>query len=314
MLKTKKEIVIICFAYKRPYHFEKCINSILLNKESKEIPLIIYVDGPKNNADKKGRDNVLRFAKNIKGFQSVEIKERKYNLGLYLSLTNGITETLGVYKKAIIIEDDICVSPYFLRYIIKALNIYEEEKGVASIHGYIPPIKKNLPNSFFLRGADCWGWGTWDDRWEWFRHDAENMRDEIKKNKLTKKFNLYNGYDYFGMLNDKINGLNNSWAICWHASCFLQNKLTLHPGKSMIKNIGLDNSGENCSPLESMDSNLFNKILKIKKNIVKQDQIVLKYFSDYYKSKNFYLKSKISRSFRLFFTNKYFNKLFNKSK
>ena len=307
MVKAKKDIVIICFAYKRPYHFKKCINSILLNEESKETPLIVYVDGPKNNIDKRERNNVLEFAKTIKGFKSVEIKERKSNLGLYLSLTKGITETLKFYKKAIIIEDDIFVSQYFLNFIINALSIYEEEKAVASIHGYLPPIKKNLPNSFFLRGADCWGWATWDDRWEWFRNDAEKMRNEIKKHKLTKKFNLNNGYDYIGMLNDKVNGFNDSWAICWHASCFLKNKLTLHPGKSLIKNIGLDNSGENCSPTESMESELFNKVLKIKKIDVKQDQIIFNYFSKYYKSKKFYLKSRISRLFRIIFINKIFN-------
>ena len=234
---SKEEIAIVCFAYKRPSHFKKCLNSILENKESREIPLIVYVDGPKNNSDQKERSKVIDLVKEIKGFKKIKLKERKSNFGLYLSLTKGISETLERYKKVIIIEDDIFVSPFFLNYMIEALSFYENEKKVASIHGYLPPIKEKLPNSFFLRGADCWGWATWDDRWKWFRSDADNMRDEIKKLKLSKDFNLENGFDYLGMLNDKIYGFNNSWAICWHASCFLKNKLTLHPGKSLVKNI-----------------------------------------------------------------------------
>ena len=44
----------------------------------------------------------------------------------------------------------------------------------------------------------------------------------------------------------KIKGKNNSWAIRWHASAFLNNKLTLYPKNSLVKNIGIDGSGINC--------------------------------------------------------------------
>jgi len=309
MLNSKEEIAIVCFAYKRPYHLKKCLASILKNKESKGIPLIVYVDGPKNDLDQRERAKVIDLVKETKGFKKIKLKERKTNFGLYLSLTKGISETLEHYKKVIIIEDDISVSPFFLNYMIEALSLYEGDKDVASIHGYLPPIKEKLPNSFFLRGADCWGWGTWDDRWQWFRSDAANMKDEIKKLNLSKKFNLENGFDYLGMLDDKIAGNNNSWAICWHASCFLKNKLTLHPGKSMVKNIGLDNSGENCKPSESFESNTFNEKLNIKKINICEDKNIRKYFSNHFKSNNLFLKSKLMRLLRLFHIDRFINYL-----
>ena len=36
---------------------------------------------------------------------------------------------------------------------------YNKNKNVASIHGYCYPIKfkKNNEETFFLKGADCWG-------------------------------------------------------------------------------------------------------------------------------------------------------------
>lgn len=48
------------------------------------------------------------------------------------------------------------------------------------------------------------------------------------------------------MLRDQIAGKNSSWAIRWYASAFLANKLTLYPGKTLVKHIGFDNSGTNC--------------------------------------------------------------------
>ncbi len=47
------------------------------------------------------------------------------------------------------------------------------------------------------------------------------------------------------MLHNQVEGKVNSWAIRWYASAFLQNKLTLYPGKSLVKNIGTDGSGTN---------------------------------------------------------------------
>ncbi|WP_369622426.1 hypothetical protein, partial [Pseudoalteromonas distincta] len=54
----------------------------------------------------------------------------------------------------------------------------------------------------------------------------------------------YDGqYDYSGMLADQIAGRNNSWAVRWYASVFLQEKLVLHPHASLVRNIGQDGSG-----------------------------------------------------------------------
>jgi hypothetical protein len=45
------------------------------------------------------------------------------------------------------------------------------------------------------------------------------------------------------MLEDQIAGRNDSWAVRWHASCFLDDMLTLYPGRSLVHNIGNDASG-----------------------------------------------------------------------
>jgi hypothetical protein len=45
------------------------------------------------------------------------------------------------------------------------------------------------------------------------------------------------------MLEDQVAGRNDSWAIRWHASCFLKELLTLYPGRTLVENIGNDSTG-----------------------------------------------------------------------
>ena len=50
------------------------------------------------------------------------------------------------------------------------------------------------------------------------------------------------------MLEDQVAGRNDSWAIRWHAACFLAEMLTLYPGRSLVHNIGNDASGTHATP------------------------------------------------------------------
>jgi len=62
------------------------------------------------------------------------------------------------------------------------------------------------------------------------------------------RFNIFGAYPYRRMLLDQINGRNDSWAIRWYASALIQDKLTLHPGCTLVSNIGMDGSGAHCDP------------------------------------------------------------------
>ena len=147
-----------------------------------------------------------------------------------------------------------------------ALNLYANSENVASISGYMYPINsKSFSNDyFFLNLIESWGWGTWKRAWNNFETDNVKLKKEINERKLVSKFNFSSGISYYKMLNDNIKGLNDSWAIRWYASTFLKNMNTLFPSKSFVKNIGIDNSGENCNYTTVYDSliNLDYKPLK----------------------------------------------------
>lgn len=264
-----KNIAPIClFVYNRPWHTRKTIEALAKNSLSSQSDLFIFSDGTKNKEDESNVASVRKFIKNISGFKSVIIIEQEKNFGLANSIIGGVTKIINKYGKIIVMEDDLITSPYFLEYMNNALDLYEEDNGVVSIHGYTLPAKSPLPETFFLRGSDCWGWATWKRGWDLFEPDGKKLLENLEQKNLTKKFNLDGNFHYTEMLQKQIAGLNDSWAIRWHASAFLADKLTLYPGKSLINNIGQDASGTNKS-----NSSIFKTKVTQKKVNVEKIQI-----------------------------------------
>jgi hypothetical protein len=235
---------IAIFAYNRPEHLWKTLDSLAQNFGAKESRVRVFVDGPKSLADvllcKKSAEQVESF---VKCFKEVSVKIAPKNLGLAKSVISGINEILLNNSKIIVIEDDLEISPYFLSYVNEGLIRYESDHSVGSIHGYVIPFEPVMDSSFFLRGGDCWGWGTWRNRWELFETDGASLLAQIEQNNLSENFDLQGSYPFTQMLRDQISGLNDSWAIRWHASLFLENRLTLYPAKSLINNSGFDGTG-----------------------------------------------------------------------
>jgi hypothetical protein len=234
---------IVLFVYDRPLHLSRLIDSLKKNKLAKGSELIIYSDGPKNKHAFARVNRVRELIAEINGFKKVSIVNREINLGLSSSIISGVTEILEQYQRIIVLEDDLVVSPFFLEFMNSGLDKYSMHEEVACIHGYVYPCKGPLPNTFFLKGADCWGWGTWRDSWKIFNPDGLYLLNELKKQNLTSAFDFGGAYPFTQMLSDQIEGKNDSWAIRWYASAYLMNKFTLYPGLSLVDNFGSDGSG-----------------------------------------------------------------------
>jgi hypothetical protein len=236
---------IALFTYNRPKHLKKTVEALAANELAGESDLFIFSDGPKADSDKEKVEETRKFLRTISGFKSINIKENGTNSGLAPSIIAGVTELVNRFGKAIVMEDDLMSSPYFLRFMNEALDIYENEERVACIHGYLYPIKtEELPETFFIQHASSWGWATWKRAWDLFEPDGRILMEELRKKNLIRKFNINGSYNFSGMLQRQIDGLTNSWAIRWSATCLTNNKLNLYPHRSLIQNIGQDGSGE----------------------------------------------------------------------
>ncbi|ETK09663.1 hypothetical protein T231_08720 [Tannerella sp. oral taxon BU063 isolate Cell 6/7/9] len=146
---------IVLFTYNRPVHTRQTIDALLKNEYASESDLIIFSDAPKNCVAEDGVRQTRAYLREITGFRSIKLIERAENMGLAANIIDGVTQVVNEYGRIIVLEDDLLTSPFFLKYMNEALSMYEDANEVISVHGYIFPIKRKLPESFFIRGTDC---------------------------------------------------------------------------------------------------------------------------------------------------------------
>jgi len=227
----------------------------MANAEFSDSPLYVFCDGAKS---KKDIPLVRETRELIRSYEldNATIIERKENMGLANSIITGVTELCDRYGRVIVVEDDLVVSPYFLDYMNTALDTYEEYYTVMHISGYMFPVRGDLPDTFFYRAASCWGWGTWKRAWDKFEPDIHKLLAGFQDKNKRWEFDIRGTMDYYKMLKHQASGKIDSWAIRWYASVFLNDGLCLHLGKSLVNNIGHDDSGVHCGCTDAYDVNV----------------------------------------------------------
>jgi FkbM family methyltransferase len=298
---------IVLFVYNRPWHTEQTLNALMQNELANQSVLFIYADGIKESANKEELKNIQDVRQIIRGTKwckEVTIVESEINKGLADSIIEGVTKVVNKFGKIIVLEDDIVTSKGFLRYMNDALNIYENEEMVFHVSGYMFPVKKKLPDTFFYNTASCWGWGTWKRAWLFFNNDPDFLLSSIENRSLKKEFNIDDSYDFYGQLEANKNGSLKTWAVKWYASFFLQKGFALHPYPSLTNNIGHDGLGENCGI-----SNLFNwkdlaSSISIKKNRLKENTNARKAMHNFNKTLGYHQPKIYSKNLKKFFRSK----------
>jgi hypothetical protein len=277
---------IIFFAYNRPEHTRRSLESLAENPEAANSILYIFCDGSKPGADTEMLQRINKVRAIVREKQwcgKVHIAEKETNQGLAASVIAGVTGIVNNYGRCIVLEDDLIVSPFFLKYMNEALDEYAANNSVICIHGYTYPVAEKLPETFFLRGADCWGWATWKRGWDLFEPDGKKLYTQLQETKQHRAFNFNHTYNYVKMLQKQLRGENDSWAIRWYASAFLKDKLTLYPGRSLVKNSGADGLGTHVTPSNSFDVSLSANPVKIGDIPIEENKNATRIFEHYFR-------------------------------
>ena len=277
---------VAVFAYNRPDHLSQTVTALATNAEASDTALYVFSDAAASDSDSPAISGVRKLASGIRGFRSVDVVERSENYGLARNIMEGVSQLTEAHGRVIVLEDDLVVSPFFLRYMNQALHTYEDEHRVASIHGYVYPTRQDLPETFFLRGADCWGWGTWKRAWEHFEPDGNRLLAELAERRLERAFDFDGTFPYTRMLYRQTIGKNNSWAVRWYASAFLADMYTLYPGRSLVRNIGHDYSGTHSRGREHFNVLLASCPIEVQPIEVTQHPEAFRAFKRYFRSIN----------------------------
>lgn len=242
---------IIVFGYNRPMHLKRTLTALSENVYADQSVLYIFCDGAKSNAtedDLSKIHNVREVAREKCWCKEVRIIEAPINKGLANSIIDGVTEVINQYGKAIILEDDLVTSPFFLKYMNEALEYYESRKSVFSIGANRPPVDKmeipaDYPYDVFvcLRSYST-GWATWKDRWDQVDWSMDYMEHFLSQPEQVKAFNRA-GEDMTKLLIMQRDGEIDSWAMRFGFAHFYQHAIAILPCHSYVDNIGFDGTG-----------------------------------------------------------------------
>lgn len=247
---------IIVFAYNRADHLSRTLDALSHNKLAADSMLYIFCDGPKPGytAEQLAKVQAAReVVKNMAvtpAFKEVHAIERTENYGLGKSIITGVTEIINRYGKAIVLEDDLETSPYFLSYMNQCLDHYDARKSVFSISG----LSRPYPERFYPQDYpyDVYvslthhptGWATWADRWN--QVDWEAKAYDIMKYQpaMISAFRRIE-YSEWEALSKQRNTGQNVWSVRFGLAHFVNHAVSICPIVSYINHIGWDSEATN---------------------------------------------------------------------
>lgn len=180
------DIAIIVIGYNRLYSIRRLLNSLLrADYPQGNIPLIISID-------KSPSGEVGEFVQNFHWpYGRKEIVLHTQNLGLRKHVLS-CSKFLEEYEAAVILEDDLIVSPQFYHFTRQAVTRYLEDERIAGISLYNFAINYHTRSPFFpqqdgndvyfMNCAQSWGqiWlrRQWREFMEWYKNNSEEFTEQ----------------------------------------------------------------------------------------------------------------------------------------
>ena len=234
---------VLLFAHDRPELLARTLESLGRNDLAGVSDLTIHCDAPRSPESEKGAAAVRSLARATTGFRSVTVHEAVEHQGTDRSLVSGVTRAFEVHDRVIVVDEDLEMSPHFLAFVNQALERYADDERVVSVSGYTGPVPGPLPETYFLPGAHCWGWGTWRRGWRLFEPDARALLDQILRRRLIWQYDCEGAEPLTTFLARAIQSGESSWILRWTGSAILHDKLTLYPGGSLVRKTGMSDEG-----------------------------------------------------------------------
>lgn len=289
---------IVLFAFARPDHTRRTLEALAENELAEQSDLIIYADAARNENEVAQVQAVRALSHAVTGFRSVTVIERERNYGLARNIIEGVTEVCNRYGRVIVLEDDIVTTPDFLRFMNAALDRYADDSCAWHVSGWNYPIDaEGLGDAFFWRVMNCWGWGTWADRWAFFQKDPQRLMETWSRARI-KRFNLDGAHDFWSQIMANQARKSDTWAIFWYATIFENDGLCLNPAQSLVRNIGHDGSGENCEASDSFAGDSYGKEISAFPDCDEELALAVERIKAFYSGMRFSLTRRVIRGLR----------------
>lgn len=242
------------FAYNRPAHTERALRALAACEGVRDCDLYFFADGAKDAAAEPAVQATREVLRRWAGELGAQVIEQARNRGLAPSIVAGVSDLCERYGRVVVIEDDLVVSPDFLRYMRTSLDRYEHDDRVMQVGGFTLSAPAGWEaDAFFLPVTTTWGWGTWKRAWQHFAWEPRDREAAKADAEWKRLFDLDGTCNFSGMLEDRLAGRNSSWGILWWYAVSRRRGLVLYPTHSLVWNGGFDGSGEHCGTQDLLE-------------------------------------------------------------
>lgn len=228
---------IAVFGHKRSAHLKAALEAIDASQRllQEELPVYIFCDGAAKSAHEEGVEATREVAR---AYGKGRVIERERNYG-FRNITEGISQLCDSYGTAIIIEDDVLISPDFLPFMCRALKTYADDKRVFMASGFMYfGAQPKEPQTFFLSSPFIWGWATWKRAWDHFEWECSGWEAFMQDKKQRYTYDCLGSIPFSKGLYKTLTGKWKAWGPRWMYANHKAGALTLYPYRSLAWNCG----------------------------------------------------------------------------
>lgn len=245
---------VAIFVYNRADNTRRTLEHLIRNTQAADTDVYAFSDGGKDNQSWEKVNEVRSLLHDVKkeaernhSFKSFTLIERPANIYLERNIIEGIGYVLERHDTIIVLEDDICTSPFYLEYMNTAFGLYRHEPKVMHVAGFTnldllnehPELVAGNEEVYFTPHVSGWGWGTWRDRWQThFRH-YQSEKEALDGMSAADMDAMQYGGVFPCLRSLKKNPI--PWDICWEIAIYKAGGLCVTPIHTMVRNIGLKN-------------------------------------------------------------------------
>lgn len=223
----------------------------LLKKSLKHLsviqPKILYVsiDGPRNKCDESLVEQCRVISLNPGWDCEIVPLFRDYNIGLVQSFVQSMEKMFSEHEFGIFLEDDVLLSPTFLKFAEEIFIKYRNDDRVGHINAsnFNPNFQMLSKESYyFSEYSHVWGFGTWRRMWKKYDLDMKSWKF-IDQNRFVKKhsFSLRERNNLKKMFDLHCENPD-PWACDyqWQFNLLKNQSLAVTPSVNMSLNIGFE--------------------------------------------------------------------------
>lgn len=233
-------IPVVLFAYARPQHLTRVLESLRANG----VPRIeAFCDGARGEGDAAAVAEVRAQLRAV-DWADVRLVERETNLGLGRNVTAGVSEVAAREEAFVVWEDDLIAVPGTYAWVSAALRAYADDPRAMSVtawtHPRVTPVGVGEEPYFDAR-AECWVWGTWARSW----HGVPDETALVKLAAAQRRGVAPEAYGADLPVMAREETQKNTWAVRWLYHHLARGGLCLRPPWSMVEHIGFDRTATN---------------------------------------------------------------------